>query len=164
MTIYYLDSSALLKRYKSEKGSEVVTQLFTDKRPDEVFVTSHLSVFEVQSVLARQLKAGLIKPRQYQRAVGTFVQDLSSYGFVVLALDSRLVSEAIDLLPRYPLRTADALQFATALRIRRVAGDQPFYMVSSDKDIEEACIDSQMEVLNPEIASAVDQLEKLRQE
>ncbi|MDP2935604.1 MAG: type II toxin-antitoxin system VapC family toxin [Dehalococcoidia bacterium] len=139
MTVYYVESSALLKMYKSEKGSEVVKELFDGRVSGELLVTSYLSVLEVNSVAARLLKGGAIKTRQYETMVGTFVQDLSTYGVVVLPVHNTLVQEAIELLPRCPLRTADALQFAAAMRASRAVGEQPFRMVSADKEIGEAC-------------------------
>lgn len=42
--------------YKSEKGSEVVKELFDGRGSSELLVTSYLSVLEVNSVAARLLK------------------------------------------------------------------------------------------------------------
>ena len=42
MPVFYLDTAALLKRYRTEKGTEVVAALFSDRREDDVFVTSQL--------------------------------------------------------------------------------------------------------------------------
>lgn len=162
MTIFYLETSALLKRYKSERGSEVVNTLVDGKQGDEVFVTSQLSLYEVQATVVRLVKGGAIKVKDYRQVVGTFLQELSAYGFVVLPLDDRLVWEAMDLLPRYPLRTADALQLTSALRAKRVVGDEAFYVVSADRDIGEACFGNRLEVLNPEMLGALEHLQSIR--
>jgi hypothetical protein len=97
MTVYYLETSALLKRYKSESGSEIVTSLFEEKQASETFVTSHLSVLEVSSVAARLLKGRVIRQGQYRRMLGTFIQDLTTYGMVVIPVHNTLVSESIEL-------------------------------------------------------------------
>lgn len=163
MTIYYLETSAWLKRYKSESGSEVVRELFDQKQAGETFVTSHLSVLEVNSVAARLLKGGVIRQEHYRRMLGTFIQELSTYDVIVLPVHSTLVSESIELVQRHPLRAADALQFAMALRASRQAGNEPFYVVSADREIGEACLGRQVSLLDPEAASALDQLHALRE-
>lgn len=163
MTVYYLETSAWLKRYKSEIGSQVVQDLFDGKQASETFITSHFSVLEVNSVAARLLKGGVITQGQYQSMLGTFIQDLASHGIVVTPVQNTLVSEAIELVRRYPLRTADALQFATALNASQQAGDEPFYVVSADKEIGEACSSHQVALIDPEATSALDQLHALRE-
>ncbi|MDP2936862.1 MAG: type II toxin-antitoxin system VapC family toxin [Dehalococcoidia bacterium] len=105
MPAYYIESSAWLKRYKSEIGSEVVNELLAGRTADEIFVTSHLSVLEVSTVAARLLKGRAITPSQYERMVGTFARDLSTHGVVILPLFHTLVQESMELLPQYPLRT-----------------------------------------------------------
>lgn len=164
MPAYYIESSAWLKRYKSEIGSEVVNELLAGRTADEIFVTSHLSVLEVSAVAARLLKGRAITPSQYERMVGTFAQDLSTHGVVILPLYHTLVQESIDLLPQYPLRTADALQFATALRASRAVAvaDQPFHVVRADKEIVAACMGHDIPHLDPESPSALTQLRVLR--
>ncbi|MBI2918692.1 MAG: type II toxin-antitoxin system VapC family toxin [Chloroflexi bacterium] len=134
MPVFYLESSALLKRYKSEKGSGFVDELFEAKTAQDVFVTSHLTVLEVNSV----------------------------YRVVVLPVHDGLVADSIELLPAYPLRTADALHLATVVGASRVVGEQAFYVVSADKEIAEACASLQTPVLNPELPSALEQLHALR--
>src|SRR5688572_21204230 len=114
MTAYYAESSALLKRYKSEVGSDFVRELLEGRTDDESLVTSHFTVLEVQAVLARLLKGNLIRPADHERIVGTFMQDLATLRFFIVPLYDDLVSEALELLPRYPLRAADALHVATA--------------------------------------------------
>ena len=164
MPAYYIESSAWLKRYKSEIGSDVVSELLTGRTADDIFVTSHLSVLEVSTVAARLLKGRAITPSQYERVVGTFTQDLSMHAVVILPLFHTLVQESIDLLPQYPLRTADALQFATALRVSRAVAvaDQPFHVVSADKEIIAACAGHDIPQLDPESPSALSQLHALR--
>lgn len=65
MAVFYVDSSAAVKRYKTEKGSDVVDALYEGGRtrtlmgalrgdPRDVLVTSHFSCLEIESV-AREL-------------------------------------------------------------------------------------------------------------
>jgi hypothetical protein len=43
MPLFYLDTSALVKRYRTEQGTEVVEQLLTNFSPEDRFFTSFLS-------------------------------------------------------------------------------------------------------------------------
>ena len=130
MPAYYAESSALLKRYKSEVGSDFVVELLEDRTDDEFLITSHFAVLEVQAVVARLMKGNVIRPDEHERIIGTFVQDLATLRSIVVPLYDELVTEALDLLPRYALRAADALHVATALRASRTAGNSDFFVIS----------------------------------
>src|SRR5438128_1305510 len=109
MPAYYAESSAFLKRYKSEVSSDFVLDLLDGRTDDDFLITSHFAVLEVQAVVARLLKGNVIRRDEHERIIGTFVQDLATLRFIVVPLYDDLVAEALDLLPRYPLRAADAL-------------------------------------------------------
>ena len=55
MTVYYLDSSAWVKRYVFEVGSDFVGNLFSRK---ESLACSALGLVEITATLARKRKAG----------------------------------------------------------------------------------------------------------
>jgi predicted nucleic acid-binding protein len=59
MPVFYVESSALLKRYKSEIGSAVVAELLDGRTANDYFLTSHFSILEAIAVVARLLKGGL---------------------------------------------------------------------------------------------------------
>lgn len=56
MAIYYLETSALVKRYRSELGTDVATELVDRRMLDDYFITSYFSVLEVEATIARALK------------------------------------------------------------------------------------------------------------
>ncbi|MCL5960422.1 MAG: type II toxin-antitoxin system VapC family toxin [Chloroflexi bacterium] len=162
MTVYYIESSALVKRYKSETGSDFVEELFESKVGGELFVTSYLSVLEVNTVAARLLKAKQIEKRQYEQLVASFARDISAYDLVVVPVINTLVHEALERLPDCALRTADALQFSTVIRAKRGAGDQPFFVVSADKEVGQTCESQGLGILDPELPVALEHLRALR--
>ena len=53
--IYFLDTSALAKRYLTEKGSDGIRRLLD--RKDDVFVRAFLTPLEVASALYRRLRS-----------------------------------------------------------------------------------------------------------
>lgn len=58
MPAYYIDTSALVKRYHLEPGSQQIDQLFAD--PTATFLTANITLAELTSALDRKLKEGVI--------------------------------------------------------------------------------------------------------
>jgi predicted nucleic acid-binding protein len=54
MAVFYLDTSAALKRYKTEKGTDVVNELYQGPRAEHPLCTSHLTALEVESAAVRR--------------------------------------------------------------------------------------------------------------
>jgi predicted nucleic acid-binding protein len=161
MPAYYLEPSAMFKRYRREQGSEVVNELFEKRTPDEHFATSYLSALEVRTVAARMQRGRLLRPSQYRRLLAQFATDLARVH--LLPLEDTVVDEALDLIPDHALRAPDALHFATALRVLGTAGTGEFYLVSADREIGEAARRYPVQVIDPEDAGAMDQLHTIRQ-
>lgn len=113
---YYLDTSALIKRYVAEVGSRWLINL-VNAAP--FLFTSRLTMVEVRSVLARRKREVSITTQDHNDALGAFVEDcLAQYRFI--EVDLPIVDLASDLLERHPLRAYDAVQLASALRINHV--------------------------------------------
>lgn len=49
MPVFYLDTSAIIKRYYLEQGSDIVDELFEQPLPGDGFHTSFLTLLEVAS-------------------------------------------------------------------------------------------------------------------
>ena len=76
MSFYYIETSALLKKYGTEKGSEVVVELFNGKLESEVFATSYLTVLEVASVVTRMSRARTLPTRAYRAILANLAKDM----------------------------------------------------------------------------------------
>lgn len=74
MKVYFLDTSALVKRYHRERGSTVIDTLFAEQ--DRQIVISDLSIIELGSALAKKVREGEITVEKYHRAIGFFCQDV----------------------------------------------------------------------------------------
>ena len=55
---YYLDTSAIVKRYLQEQGTEVMDRLLDGTAPDNRFYTSWLSILELTSAILRLANGG----------------------------------------------------------------------------------------------------------
>lgn len=162
MPIYYLDTSAIMKRYKSEIGSEVVEELFVRLTGSEFLITSQLTVLEANSVAARHLEGPATIGREYRTMRERFIRDMRDYQVTVIPVQSELVAEAVNTVFDYPLRTLDALHFTSAVMLERELHGQDIYMVSADREIIEACEAYGILTLDPSDADALNQLRSLR--
>jgi predicted nucleic acid-binding protein len=110
----YIDTSALLKWYVHEAGSEAV-EAFIRQAKDAVI--SRLTVVELRCALARRRRAGTIDSQAERQAYDTFTQDVALGHLRVVPVDETCFADALALiesLPAIALRTLDALHLAAA--------------------------------------------------
>ncbi len=114
MTTYYLDSSALSKRYVEETGTPWLRGILAPAEGNAV-ITARITMVELHSALARRLREGSVDAQACLIAVHALNRHCATeYRFV--ELDLTVVGLARDLLDRHPLRAYDAVQLASALR------------------------------------------------
>lgn len=141
MPNYFLDTSALAKRYHNESGSEHMDRIV--EQPGSRSLISHLSIVELESVLAIKMRTGEIDEPGAEIARRCFRADLAQRKLLVAPpVQERHFHSARRLLVLYGvsegLRTLDALQLAIALDLRQlghievlVAADQRLCRVAS---------------------------------
>jgi predicted nucleic acid-binding protein len=126
MTVYFLDTSALVKRYHWERGSEVIDALFAEQ--NRRIIISDLSIIELGSALTKKIREGDITPEKYYRALGFFCQDIVNETIAIEPLGEADKAVAAELLEKYgfraSLRTLDSLQLAVMKRITENRLDQ----------------------------------------
>ncbi len=108
----YVDTSALIKRYLAEAGSDEFDAFFVASAP---LHTSRLALTEARSALARRRLSGAIDA-DLEFAIGDALRrDIQDGAWVVLPCEDRHVAEAHDLIEQQPvLRTLDAMHLAIA--------------------------------------------------
>ncbi|GEM_PF-1489804 len=117
--VYFLDSSALVKRYIDEAGSWWIQQVLS--HPPSAAM-AEIGVVEVVAAFARRWRMGEITADEYRFAREVFLRDAGHYQMV--PTDRAVIEEATELLDRHPLRAYDALQLATALRLSDVLAEE----------------------------------------
>jgi predicted nucleic acid-binding protein len=113
----YLDASALVKRYVTERGSRETGELSAKA---DVVATSLVSRAEVAAALAKAVRLGIVEPdngRRAQRAFASQWPDIAKVP-VTEALISRSEALAWD----FGLRGYDAVQLASALTWQEAVG------------------------------------------
>jgi predicted nucleic acid-binding protein len=159
--VYYLETSALVKKYRTERGTEVVAELFQHKRGSDVFVTSYFTVVEITSVATRLLRGGALTSQAYQVIMGNLSRDMRETVRLHAVSDS-VLSESIRLTQDHALRAPDAIHVATALGVRAGIPGHPFYFLGSDTRLNTACQSSGLLVLDPEEANSLEALRNFR--
>ena len=152
MSFYYLDTSALVKRYVAEDGSRwLETAIF--QSTDNMVLISRITVVEMRSALARRRREASIQPHDHADALSALSEDcLLRYRFV--ELESPVVDLAGELLDQYPLRVYDAVQLASALVVHRLlieANLAPLIFVSADDKLLTVARAAGLQTDNPNI-------------
>jgi predicted nucleic acid-binding protein len=158
MAVFYLDASALLKRYRTEKGTEIVDDIYDGRGEQHIILTSQLTCIEVESVAARARKGGILNDREYKTLLGAFSGDLAE-GLRLVAIGPERLVEAAEIVREVPLRSLDAIHYTVVRRLNILWGSHPFVFVGSDRELLDACQANGIEYVDPE---ATDALEKLK--
>jgi len=150
VTIYFLDSSALVKRYVAEKGSVWFHPL--SPLPSQItLVVSRITWVEVCSSLARLARENRLSPADLAAVLDSFQRDWDNQ-YQVIELDDSLARSAADLLFRHSLRAFDAIQLASCLRLKRAAAalaSDAVTFVASDDRLIAAAVAEQVVIVNP---------------
>ena len=162
MAIFYLDTSALVKRYRTERGADVVGDLLTDPPPEDRFYLSFLTTLDLISGILRLVNGGQLREDLARAILARFRQDALEL-FRVWPLDDEMITPAVSVVERFRLRSGDAIHLASALELSRVQPGAHFVMVSADRELLDASSTAGLATLDPEEAGAHQQLSTLRQ-
>ena len=162
MTIVYIETSALIKRYIQEIGSDVVDELFEHQSTVGIFAISVLGTLEFKSALARLQRGGRITDPEMNGLLAEFLSDRPLFS-MVLPVDNSLMDEAGDSPNHYALRTLDAIHFASTLRIKALAErtNENMVVVASDLELVSAWYEEGLVVINPTDDGALERVRSL---
>ena len=117
--IAYLDASALVKRYVTERGSRETIALTSDA---EMTATSIVSRAEVAAALAKAVRTGLVNDEVARNAQRSFAGDWPD---IVRVPVTEALAERAELLAwEHGLRGYDSVQLASALTWKDAVGDE----------------------------------------
>lgn len=149
MSNYFFDSSALVKRYNAETGTNWMLQIYRPSSKNIIYI-SQITKVEVTSALTRRLK-GQVLSSNYQRAVSRFERDIENR-FLVSKISDKIINEAVGFAKLYSLRGYDAVQLSCAVQIEKdlaSLGFPPLIFVSADKELNVAAQSEGFTVENP---------------
>jgi predicted nucleic acid-binding protein len=145
MAAYFVDSSALVKRYRYEAGSDRVSDLLD--RADAL-VMARLTQVEVSAAIFRRGRAGGMSVQDLDNAMVAFDRDVR-HSFSVVEFNPRVVERSIDLVRAHSLRAADAIQLASVLLARAQLAPTELTVLGSDLELNAAAIAEGLSVIDP---------------
>ena len=124
----YFDTSALIKRFVDEPGSDAVAALLDD---EPVAATSIVAYAEVHAGLARKLRERGMTASGHRRTVRAF--DVDWRAWVRVAVTERVLALVPALVRRHPLRGFDAIHLAAALHLRAELKDAVGFVAADER-------------------------------
>jgi len=151
VTNYYIDASALVKRYTREPGSTWVLQI-TEPSAQHTILLAEITFAEVAAALAAKQRApGDLTPLQGARILSRFLQDCVDH-FLLLPVDRLVIDRAVEVTQRYRVRGYDAVQLATVIVTRETIQSHHLpspVFVAADRDLPAAVGTEQLPTENP---------------
>jgi predicted nucleic acid-binding protein len=155
MNYFFIDASALGKRYVVETGTPLVNQLFNGV-PRERMIALLLALGEVVSILVRRKNARQISEKVYRQAMAEFRAEVAdSPDFVLHTVSDDLVRTSLPLIEQHSLNATDAIILRCALQIAetlRSTGDD-LVLVTSDVRLAASAEATGLAIWNPETDS-----------
>ncbi len=147
MALYYLETSALVKLYVQEPGSDRLLQIAKNSQENRLAVLA-LSPVEARSAIRRRERAGDIDPKTAALILDRLRQHMEAV-FIRQGLTDTVLDSAMEMIDRYALRAYDAIQLAGCLTLKTAAGTDLPTFVCSDQQLLEAARSELLAVLDP---------------
>lgn len=134
MSAFFLDTSAVLKRYVLEAGTPWVQALAAPTAGHSLII-ARITLAETVAAITRKERGGSIAPKDVASALADFQFDFAHQYFII-EISAPLVAKAASLARKHGLRGYDAVQLAAALdSLRRLPS---LTLLSADADLNSA--------------------------
>ncbi len=152
---FYVDASALVKRYVVESGTPLVNHLFQNV-PAGHLICLTLGTLEAVAVFVRKKNASLLSPKEFFQALANLKSEIIDNADItkIMATDS-LVNAAIPLLEKHSINATDAVILRSALDLAahfRLTGHD-LVLVTSDQRLMKAGQAEGLMTFDPETQS-----------
>ncbi|MEM6281732.1 MAG: type II toxin-antitoxin system VapC family toxin [Chloroflexota bacterium] len=149
MSSYFIDSSALVKRYMPETGTVWIRNITAQQSGNDIFV-AQITVVEILSAISRVYHDGDID-RHTLQSFRRLVERHMQSQYRVLALSNAIVTQALDLQENHRLRAYDAVQLASALALqhRAAAVGAAITFIASDTRLLQAASSERLQTDTP---------------
>ena len=144
----FIDTSALVKYYHPEEGTQEVTQIIEE--PMSRHYISRLNLVETVSAFAVKFRLGHIDEQGFVDLRRRFYHDIGQSRFRIMPVTTSRYQAAMQLIEKHfrvRLRTLDALQLAVAVALSHQGMVDHF--VCADHRLCETAIEEGLSVINP---------------
>lgn len=138
--ILYMDSSALVKLYIVEEGTDDVIAWMQNA---DLIGTAIITRVEVVAALTRAIRGNRLEAHEVEEALNDFRSNWAHYQHI--NLDDQLMARADSLASLYALRGYDAIHLACALTWSELLG-APISLATFDRELRDAAQKSGIEV------------------
>ena len=144
--LYYLDSSAWIKRHFAEPGTDWVNHLF---EADHTLSCCTLGFIEVNATAARKCAAGAIDAARLAAVLASLEEDWNQ--FLWIGLTPEIVEKALQAANVHALRGSDCVHLASALALKERLGidAQDLTFLTSDRELKVAAAHAGLVVIDP---------------
>jgi predicted nucleic acid-binding protein len=150
MPRYFFDTSALVKHYHVEAGTDAVDRII-DEAGAELFI-ARLTLVETTSVFAIKVRTGEFDAREFARLRALFATHVARRRYQIFRLLNVHYDRARDLIANHGLRrqirTLDALQLSVVLHLHQVTPIDHF--VCADQRLCDGALLEGLAIINPE--------------
>ena len=147
MSLYYLETSALVKLYVYESGTERLLAL-TASDAGHRFAILLLAQVEFRAAIRRRQRTGEIPDSAADELIETFRRHAEGK-FLIQSFSDSVLDVALALVDSYALRGYDAVQLAGYLVLRSISGTEEPTFVCADKALLAVARNEGCPVLDP---------------
>jgi predicted nucleic acid-binding protein len=150
--VFFLDSSAVVKRYLQEPGTTWVVETTESLNDNRIFL-ARITAVEVVSAIIRQKRAGFLSDETADTAITQYRQDIF-HQYRMVEVTRLLTERAMTLAEIHALRGYDAIQLAAGVEVHlqcRNLGISSMYFVSADMALNQAAAEEGLDVVNPNL-------------
>ena len=147
MALYYLETSALVKLYIREAGTDRMLAL-ADRTAENRLATLSLSKIEFRSAVRRRERNGEIPANIATQLLDAFDRHMQ-IRFLSQPVTETVLDVAAMFIDRHALRAFDAVQLAGYLGLKDSAGNTPPVFVCSDQTLLAAAKQEGIPILDP---------------
>ena len=151
MNCYFLDSTAFVKLFVQEAGTDSIIRLMEATEDNRKLISAGTPL-EVYAALKRRERVGGIAPQDSEAARN--ILRVEAARMVQQPLNPAVLEAARQLLDHHELRSGEALQLGAAVVAREMFHGMEIIFVSSDERLLEAAKVEHFETLDPTHAAA----------
>jgi predicted nucleic acid-binding protein len=147
--VYYFDSSALVKRYADETGTEWIRMLCGEEGNTQAI--ANIGLVEIAAALAGKQRGGFLTLEEYDQLLAELVQDTQD-GLLLIAVNEAIIDRAIALIRQHKLRGYDAVHLACALALQQIlvtSEETTLTFIAADSDLLIAAAAEGLAIDNP---------------
>lgn len=141
--ICYLDSSALVKRYIREDGTDKMNSLIAGAK---ILVTSKLTYAETLSAFFKKYRAKELSEKHLNTVLTVFENDWAY--FLVVEFGDEMLPLIKKLVRKHYLKGADSIHLSSALWLKTTV-KQDITFIASDSNLLAAALSETLHILNP---------------